>query len=216
MFASSPSRLTVAPLKSNPGFKPMNWNGVPQPLANVQVSVLDRGFLFGDGIYEVVPAYAGRPFRFEQHMARLARSLEKRYSVKVLERSRERARGIAEDLLNTIVLVGDCADEDTEQPATEATPTGPRPRLSATRGFAISTNAPRPSTARPPSPAPRWCPSPQRSSARRGGRRRSAGRRRPLPQVLPRPIQAGSRTRATGGMRPHSSAPPGGRPNLHR
>lgn len=43
---------------------------------------------------------------------RLARSLEKRYSVKVLERSRDRARAIAEDLLNTIVLVGDCADED--------------------------------------------------------------------------------------------------------
>src|SRR5688500_20384881 len=42
----------------------------------------------------------------------LARNLENRYSVKVLERSRERARGIAEDLLNSIVLVGDCADED--------------------------------------------------------------------------------------------------------
>jgi D-alanine transaminase len=39
------------------------------------VSVLDRGFIFGDGVYEVVPAYAGRPFRFEQHMARLDRSL---------------------------------------------------------------------------------------------------------------------------------------------
>jgi trk system potassium uptake protein TrkA len=43
---------------------------------------------------------------------KLARNLEKRYSVKVLERSRERARGIAEELLNSIVLVGDCADED--------------------------------------------------------------------------------------------------------
>jgi len=43
---------------------------------------------------------------------RLAKSLENRYSVKVLERSRERARAIAENLINTIVLVGDCADED--------------------------------------------------------------------------------------------------------
>jgi trk system potassium uptake protein TrkA len=43
---------------------------------------------------------------------KLARSLEKRYQVKVVERSRERARGIAEELLNSIVLVGDCADED--------------------------------------------------------------------------------------------------------
>src|SRR5690606_39284975 len=42
----------------------------------------------------------------------LARSLESRYSVKVVERSRERARNIAEDLLDSIVLVGDCADED--------------------------------------------------------------------------------------------------------
>ena len=42
----------------------------------------------------------------------LARMIEKKYSVKVLERSRERARNIAEDLLNSIVLVGDCADED--------------------------------------------------------------------------------------------------------
>ncbi len=43
---------------------------------------------------------------------KLARRLENRYQVKVLERSRERARSIAEELLNSIVLVGDCADED--------------------------------------------------------------------------------------------------------
>ncbi|CAN5143662.1 Trk system potassium transporter TrkA [soil metagenome] len=43
---------------------------------------------------------------------KLARRLEKKYQVKVLERSRERARSIAEELLNSIVLVGDCADED--------------------------------------------------------------------------------------------------------
>ena len=37
---------------------------------------MDRGFIFGDGIYEVVPVYRGKPFRFAQHMARLARSLK--------------------------------------------------------------------------------------------------------------------------------------------
>ena len=42
---------------------------------DMKVSVLDRGFIFGDGIYEVVPAYEGRPFRFTEHMARLERSL---------------------------------------------------------------------------------------------------------------------------------------------
>jgi D-alanine transaminase len=44
-------------------------------LPHARVSVLDRGFIFGDGVYEVVPVYGGRPFRFEEHMARLERSL---------------------------------------------------------------------------------------------------------------------------------------------
>ena len=50
-------------------------NGEMTTLRDAKVSVLDRGFLFGDGIYEVVPTYGGRPFRFEGHMARLERSL---------------------------------------------------------------------------------------------------------------------------------------------
>jgi D-alanine transaminase len=50
-------------------------NGEMSTLRDAKVSVLDRGFIFGDGIYEVVPAYAGRPFRFDEHMARLERSL---------------------------------------------------------------------------------------------------------------------------------------------
>lgn len=50
-------------------------NGAYTPLKDAKISVLDRGFIFGDGVYEVVPAYAGRLFRFEQHMARLSRSL---------------------------------------------------------------------------------------------------------------------------------------------
>ncbi|MCR6480176.1 D-amino acid aminotransferase [Variovorax sp. ZS18.2.2] len=44
-------------------------------LRDAKVSVLDRGFIFGDGIYEFVPAYHGQPFCFEEHMARLDRSL---------------------------------------------------------------------------------------------------------------------------------------------
>jgi D-alanine transaminase len=36
---------------------------------------MDRGFIFGDGVYEVVPVYQGQLFRFEQHMARLGRGL---------------------------------------------------------------------------------------------------------------------------------------------
>src|SRR3954471_16142298 len=45
------------------------------PLRDAKVSVLDRGFIFGDGVYEVMPVYGGHPFCFEEHMARLERSL---------------------------------------------------------------------------------------------------------------------------------------------
>jgi D-alanine transaminase len=54
---------------------PCYLNGDYTPLNEAKVSVLDRGFIFGDGVYEVVPVYAGRAFRFAQHMARLERSL---------------------------------------------------------------------------------------------------------------------------------------------
>ena len=52
-------------------------NGEYSSLREAKVSVLDRGFIFGDGIYEVVPAYGGKLFRFDEHMARLGRSLTK-------------------------------------------------------------------------------------------------------------------------------------------
>ena len=45
------------------------------PLAEARVPVLDRGFLFGDGIYEVIPVYSRRPFRLAEHLARLDASL---------------------------------------------------------------------------------------------------------------------------------------------
>ena len=50
-------------------------NGEFIPLCDAKVSVLDRGFIFGDGVYEVLPAYNGHIFRFEEHLARLDRSL---------------------------------------------------------------------------------------------------------------------------------------------
>ncbi len=52
-------------------------NGDYGPLRDAKVSVLDRGFIFGDGVYEVVPVYGRKLFRFDEHMARLARSLGK-------------------------------------------------------------------------------------------------------------------------------------------
>ncbi|MBV8666612.1 MAG: D-amino acid aminotransferase [Burkholderiaceae bacterium] len=47
------------------------------PLSEAKIPVLDRGFIFGDGIYEVIPVYGRKPFRAEQHLARLFRSLSK-------------------------------------------------------------------------------------------------------------------------------------------
>jgi D-alanine transaminase len=54
---------------------PCYLNGEFTALRDAKISVMDRGFIFGDGVYEVVPAYAGQLFRFAQHMARLDRSL---------------------------------------------------------------------------------------------------------------------------------------------
>lgn len=51
-------------------------NGEFLPKDQARVSVMDRGFLFGDGVYEVIPVYAGRPFRLVQHLERLAHSLQ--------------------------------------------------------------------------------------------------------------------------------------------
>ncbi len=52
-------------------------NGQTLPLCDAKISVLDRGFIFGDGIYEVIPVYGRRLFRFDEHMARLSRNLAK-------------------------------------------------------------------------------------------------------------------------------------------
>lgn len=50
-------------------------NGAFLPPEQAQVSVLDRGFLFGDGVYEVIPVYNQRLFRVQEHLARLQKSL---------------------------------------------------------------------------------------------------------------------------------------------
>ncbi len=52
-------------------------NGEYSSLREAKVSVLDRGFVFGDGVYEVVPVFDRKLFRFDDHMARLERSLSK-------------------------------------------------------------------------------------------------------------------------------------------
>ena len=50
-------------------------NGKFLPIEEARIPVLDRGFIFGDGVYELVPVYSRVPFRLDEHLARLERSL---------------------------------------------------------------------------------------------------------------------------------------------
>lgn len=96
---------------------PCYLNGVFTPLSEARVSVLDRGFIFGDGIYEVVPVYGGRPFRFAQHMARLERSLVEMRMANPHTREQwlgiamglvghgARAAGVAPDAIDQIIYI---------------------------------------------------------------------------------------------------------------
>lgn len=51
-------------------------NGEYKLSADANVSILDRGFMFGDGVYEVIPVYSGRSFRVHEHLQRLQRSMD--------------------------------------------------------------------------------------------------------------------------------------------
>jgi D-alanine transaminase len=51
-------------------------NGEFMPLEDARIPVLDRGFIFGDGVYEVIPVYSRHPFRLPEHLARFKRSHE--------------------------------------------------------------------------------------------------------------------------------------------
>ncbi|MFQ5642171.1 MAG: D-amino acid aminotransferase [Thiogranum sp.] len=81
-------------------------NGSYLPVEEACVSVMDRGFLFGDGVYEVIPAYGGKLFRLGHHLQRLQNSLDgirlanplsdgawQEVLGEVLERNRETAAG---------------------------------------------------------------------------------------------------------------------------
>jgi D-alanine transaminase len=53
-----------------------NLNGAVLPLADVRIPALDRGFMFGDAVYEVLRIYRGKPWMFSEHWHRLARNIE--------------------------------------------------------------------------------------------------------------------------------------------
>ena len=84
-------------------------NGRYQPVSQASVNVMDRGFIFGDGIYEVVPVYDKRLFRFNEHMARLARSLSK---LRIANpHSREEWLGLARSLVASTFESTGAADQ---------------------------------------------------------------------------------------------------------
>jgi D-alanine transaminase len=108
-------------------------NGDYSSLREAKVSVLDRGFIFGDGVYEVVPVFKRRLFRFDEHMARLNRSLSKlrianpHSSAEWLERCRTLVSALAEqsgagDLLVYIQVTRGVALRDHVMPS-DITPT---------------------------------------------------------------------------------------------
>ena len=57
--------------------EPAYLNGAYLPLGDVRISPLDRGFIFGDAIYEVIPVYRRTPFLLSEHLQRMQGNLEK-------------------------------------------------------------------------------------------------------------------------------------------
>ncbi|MBK69492.1 MAG: D-amino acid aminotransferase [Legionellales bacterium] len=75
-------------------------NGEFKPIEEASVNVLDRGFIFGDGIYEVIPVFNRKIFRFDEHMRRLETSLNKIYMKSPL--SSKELFSIFEQLINSM------------------------------------------------------------------------------------------------------------------
>lgn len=72
------------------------WNGQLAPVDEIKVPVLDRAFLFGDGVYEVIRIYSGVLFHLEDHLARLEDSLNK-LSIRGVD-----IDSVRKDLLSTV------------------------------------------------------------------------------------------------------------------
>jgi D-alanine transaminase len=91
-------------------------NGEFMPLAEAKIPVLDRGFIFGDGVYELVPVYSGKPFRLDEHLRRLQASLDgmRLANPHGVEAWRER--------ILTLIALQDFADQSVYIQVTRGTP----------------------------------------------------------------------------------------------
>lgn len=106
-------------------------NGEYLPLEKAMVSVEDRGFLFADGIYEVVRYYGGRPFQLQAHIQRLQRSAQGvclPLPKAVAELPTIIARLLAENDLQDTNIYIECT-RGTAHPRTHAFPAEPHPTL---------------------------------------------------------------------------------------
>ena len=91
-------------------------NGEFVPLAEARVSALDRGFIFGDGVYEVVPVYSRQPFRLEGHLHRLQASLDG------IRLANPHDEATWRDLILRLVAMQDFADQSVYIQITRGTP----------------------------------------------------------------------------------------------
>lgn len=76
-------------------------NGDYMPLEECKVSPLDRGFIFGDGIYELLPVYKKKPFYLQQHLTRLERSMNE------IRIDNPNPRSEWEKIIQTLILKSD-------------------------------------------------------------------------------------------------------------
>lgn len=93
-------------------------NGRYLPIDQACIPVLDRGFIFGDGVYEVIPVYSRRPFRIDDHLRRLQHSLD------AIRLDNPHAPEVWQGLIDPIVRQADYADQGIYIQVTR----GPAPR----------------------------------------------------------------------------------------
>ena len=91
-------------------------NGAFKPLAEAKIPALDRGFIFGDGVYEVVPVYSRQPFRLDGHLRRLQASLD---GIRLANPHTERAW---RELILQLIAMQDFADQSVYIQVTRGTP----------------------------------------------------------------------------------------------
>lgn len=91
-------------------------NGTFMPLAEAKIPVLDRGFIFGDGVYELVPVYSRQPFRLERHLQRLQTSLD---GIRLANPHGERQW---RELVEQLIAEQDFADQSVYIQVTRGTP----------------------------------------------------------------------------------------------